>query len=88
MTNRLLQLTEHPAGAILDTRGIIDEIRREFESAATVEQRVSLLGMYTATMDIAENPSPRKIARLFRMLDRSTTAASSCGKHVLAQTFV
>ena len=54
MTERLLQLTEHPSYALTDWREISKEIDREFPLATTVEQRDSLLAMLKATMNIAE----------------------------------
>jgi hypothetical protein len=54
MTSRLMQLTEHPASAMTDWREIISEINSEFPQATSVDQRVALLAMFKATMDIAE----------------------------------
>ena len=54
MVDRLLALSERVSSAMTNWREIIDEINSEWQRASTTEQRVSLLAMFKATMDIAE----------------------------------
>lgn len=54
MAERLLELTEHLSSAMLNWREIVKEIDAEWRRASTEEQRVSLLAMFKATMDVAE----------------------------------
>jgi hypothetical protein len=54
MVDRLLELTERVSSAMTNWREIIEEINSEWERASTTEQRVSLLAMFKAIMDIAE----------------------------------
>ena len=54
MVDRLLELTERVSSAMMNWREIIDEINSEWQRASTTEQRVSLLAMFKAAMDIAE----------------------------------
>src|SRR4051812_22117986 len=54
MTERLLELSENLSSAMLSWREIVKEINAGWARASTTEQRVSLLAMFKAMMDIAE----------------------------------
>jgi hypothetical protein len=51
----LLKMTEKVSSAVTDTQAIRDKIFEEFGAATSSEQRDSLLGMFAATMNIAES---------------------------------
>lgn len=51
----LLKMTEKISSAVTDTQAIRDKIFEEFNAATTSDQRVALLGMFKATMDVAES---------------------------------
>jgi hypothetical protein len=66
MSTRLLELTEHPGSVVLHTQEILEEIRREFSEAASIEQRVALLDFFHAVMSGAESALPEKNIAQFR----------------------
>lgn len=51
----LLKMTEKISSAVTDTQAIRDKIFEEFDATTTSDQRVALLGMFKATMDVAES---------------------------------
>jgi hypothetical protein len=51
----LLEMTEKMSSAVTDTQAIRDKIFEEFDATTTSDQRVALLGMFKATMDVAES---------------------------------
>lgn len=51
---RLRQLLDAPGAPAVNWREIAEEINVEWETAATTDQRVALLTVFKATMDIAE----------------------------------
>lgn len=54
MARDLLELTSSPSSAIRNTQAIRDKIFEMFAVSTTSDQRSSLLGMFTATMDAVE----------------------------------
>ena len=50
----LLKMTAKISSAVTNTQAIRDKIFEEFESSTSSDQRSALLGMFTATMDVAE----------------------------------
>lgn len=59
---RLMELTESPAYVVVNWREIINEIDVELANNNSIERREALLGMFKATMDIAEkNIAPQDL---------------------------
>ena len=88
---RLRQLLDAPGAPAVNWREIAEEINVEWEKAATTDQRVALLTVFKATMDIAETviaPSSLDAFRDARRRHYKTFVLQECmvGTNVCVET--
>lgn len=91
--NDLLQrLQAQPAGAPIDWQKIREEIHDEHDRATTTEERVALLGIFTAVMDLVERGGLSHEAmekfRAARLADYRLLIVKEClvGENVCTET--
>ncbi len=88
---KLMQMTESPAYVLADWREIIKEIDSEFKIAKSTDERVALLAMFKATMDIAETTiAPEDLEKFkdARLKHYKSHVLSECfvGKEICTET--
>lgn len=88
---RLMELTESPAYAVVNWHEIIKEIDVELANDNSIERREALLGMFKATMDIAEKNTAPKDLETFREARRQhynshLVEEALVGENVCAET--
>ena len=88
---RLMELTESPAYAVVNWHEIINEIDVELANNNSIENRGALLGMLKATMDIAEKNIAPQDLKTFREARRQHYSShllkeALVGENVCAET--
>jgi hypothetical protein len=83
----LLELTSSISSAVRDTQAIRDKIFEEFDAAVTNDQRTSLLGMFKATMDIAESHL-EKSGDVQRLAQFREARADDCARLLVRESSV